>query len=78
MYILQVTLVLIETVGGFTINAKSEVTTLLGKPIARGLFGAGSAAFGEHFGCGYRSGEAYVYAGTTGMTAGREAAKLSA
>ena len=56
MYILQVTPVLIETVGGFTINAKSEVTTLLGKPIARGLFGAG----------------------TTGMTAGREAAKLSA
>ena len=78
MYILQVTPVLIETVGGFTINAKSEVTTLLGKPIARGLFGAGSAAFGEHFGGGYRSGEADVSAGTTGMTAGREAAKLSA
>ena len=77
MYILQVTPVLIETVGGFTINAKSQVTTLMGKPVAKGLFGAGSAAFGEHFGPGYRSGEAYVYAGTTGMTAGREAAKLS-
>lgn len=78
MYILQVTPVMIETVGGFTINARSEVTSLMGTPVVKGLYGAGSAAFGEHFGCGYRSGEAYVYAGVTGMVAGREAAKLAA
>ncbi|WP_297607385.1 FAD-dependent oxidoreductase [uncultured Sutterella sp.] len=75
-YALQVKPVMIETVGGITINEKSEVTTLLGRPIAKGLYAAGALAFGEHFGTGYRSGEAYVYAGVTGMVAGREAAKL--
>ncbi len=75
-HILQVTPVMIETVGGITINEKSEITTLLGRPIAKGLYAAGALAFGEHFGTGYRSGEAYVYAGVTGMVAGREAAKL--
>ena len=67
---------MIETVGGITINEKSEVTTLLGRSIAKGLFVAGAVAFGEHFGTGYRSGEAYVYAGVTGMVAGEQAAKL--
>lgn len=67
---------MIETVGGIMINEKSEVTTLLGRPVAKGLYAAGALAFGEHFGTGYRSGEAYVYAGVTGMVAGREAAKL--
>lgn len=67
---------MIETVGGIMINEKSEVTTLLGRPVAKGLFAAGALAFGEHFGTGYRSSEAYVYAGVTGMVAGREAAKL--
>ena len=61
-YALQVKPVMIETVGGFTTNEKSEVTTLLGRPIAKGLFAAGAVAFGEHFGTGYRSDEAYVYA----------------
>lgn len=75
-YILHITPVMIETVGGFTVNAKSEVTTLFGRPVAKGLYGAGAAAFGEHFGVGYRSGEAYVYAGVTGLVAGREAAKI--
>lgn len=75
-YALQVTPVMIETVGGITINEKSEVTTLLGTPVAKGLYAAGAVAFGEHFGTGYRSGEAYVYAGVTGMVAGREAAKV--
>lgn len=56
------------------INEKSEVTALFGKPIAKGLYGAG-AAFGEHFGTGYRSGDDYAYAGVTGMVSGREAAK---
>ncbi len=74
-YVVHVTPVMIETVGGFMINDKSEVTSLFGKPVAKGLYGAGSAAFGEHFGTGYRSGEAYAYAGVTGMVAGREAAK---
>ena len=67
---------MIETVGGITINEKREVTTLLGRPIAKGLFAAGAVAFGEHFGTGCRSGEAYVYAGVTGMVAGEQAAKL--
>ena len=75
-YALQVKPVMIETVGGITINEKSEVTTLLGRPIAKGLFAAGAVAFGEHFGTGCRSGEAYVYAGVTGMVAGEQAAKL--
>ena len=75
-YILQVKPVMIETVGGITVNERSEVTTLLGRPVAKGLYAAGALAFGEHFGTGYRSGEAYVYAGVTGMVAGREAAKL--
>lgn len=75
-YILHITPVMIETVGGFTINAKSEITTLFGRPVAKGLYGAGACAFGEHFGVGYRSGEAYVYAGVTGLVAGREAAKI--
>ena len=75
-YVLQVKPVMIETVGGITINERSEVTTLLGRPIAKGLYAAGALAFGEYFGTGYRSGEAYVYAGVTGMVAGREAAKL--
>jgi fumarate reductase flavoprotein subunit len=73
-YILQVTPVMIETVGGITVNADSEVTTLLGKPVAKGLYAAGALAFGEHFGRGYRSGDAYVYSGVTGMVAGRNAA----
>lgn len=76
-YALQVKPVMIETVGGITINEKAEVTTLLGRPVARGLYAAGALAFGEHFGTGYRSGEAYVYAGVTGMVAGREAAAIS-
>ena len=75
-YALQVTPVMIETVGGITIDEKSRVTTLLGKPVAKGLYAAGALAFGEHFGTGYRSGDAYVYAGVTGMVAGREAAAL--
>ena len=77
-YILHINPVMIETVGGFTVNARSEVTTLFGRPIARGLYGAGACAFGEHFGVGYRSGEAYVYAGVTGLVAGREAARVAA
>ena len=75
-YAVQIKPVMIETVGGIMINEKSEVTTLLGRPVAKGLYAAGALAFGEHFGTGYRSGEAYVYAGVTGMVAGREAAKL--
>ncbi len=75
-YILKVKPVMIETVGGFTIDSQARITTLFGVPIAKGLFGAGAAAFGEHFGRGYRSGEAYCYAGTTGMMAGASAAKV--
>lgn len=74
-YALQIKPVMLETVGGFMIDEKCRITTLLGTPIAKGLFGAGAAAFGEHFGVGYRSGEAYAYAGATGITAGEEAAK---
>ncbi len=74
-YALQIKPVMLETVGGFMIDEKCRITTLLGTPIAKGLFGAGAAAFGEHFGVGYRSGEAYAYAGSTGITAGEEAAK---
>lgn len=74
-YFLRVHPVMIETVGGITINEKSEVVSLGGKPIAPGFLAAGAVAFGEHFGRGYRSGDAYVYAGVTGMVAGREAGK---
>lgn len=75
-YALRIKPVMLETVGGFMIDEKCRVTTLLGRPVAAGLFGAGAAAFGEHFGVGYRSGEAYAYAGATGITAGREAAAV--
>jgi hypothetical protein len=34
-------------------------------------------AFGEHFGRGYRSGDAYVYSGVFGMVAGQEAGRLA-
>ena len=75
-YAVRIKPVMLETVGGFMIDHKCRITTLLGRPIAKGLYGAGAAAFGEHFGVGYRSGEAYAYAGATGITAGREAAAL--
>lgn len=75
-YFLRVHPVMIETVGGITINEKSEVVSLSGKPVAPGFYAAGAVAFGEHFGRGYRSGDAYVYSGVTGMVAGREAARL--
>ena len=75
-YALQIKPVMLETVGGITIDEKCRVTTLLGTPVAEGLFAAGAVAFGEHFGVGYRSGDAYAYAGSTGITAGKEAAKL--
>lgn len=76
-YALEVKPVMIETVGGITINENAQVTTLLGRPLVKGLYAAGAVAFGEHFGTGYRSGEAYVYAGVTGMIAGQEAAKIA-
>ncbi len=76
-YILQVTPVMIETVGGITINSKGQIVSLFWKPVAKGLYGAGAVAFGEHFGVGYRSGEAYAYSGVTGLVAGREAARLT-
>lgn len=76
-YVLQIKPVMIETVGGITINEKGEITSLMGKPVATGLYGAGAVAFGEHFGVGYRSGEAYVYSGVTGMVAGQQAATLA-
>ena len=75
-YALRIKPVMLETVGGITIDEKCRVTTLLGTPVAEGLFAAGAVAFGEHFGVGYRSGDAYAYAGSTGITAGKEAAKL--
>lgn len=73
---LRIKPVMLETVGGFMIDEKCRVTSLFGRPVARGLYGAGAAAFGEHFGVGYRSGDAYAYAGATGITAGREAAAV--
>lgn len=76
-YAVAIQPVMIETVGGITIDARSRVTTLLGSPVADGLFAAGAVAFGEHFAKGYRSGEAYVYSGVTGLVAGDEAARLA-
>lgn len=67
--------VMIETGGGFLIDEKSQVVDFYNRPVVKGLYGAGAAAFGEHFGVGYRSGDAMAYAGATGIVAGREAAK---
>lgn len=67
--------VMIETGGGFLTNEKSQAVDFSNQPVMRGLYGAGAAAFGEHFGVGYRSGDAMAYAGATGIIAGREAAK---
>ncbi len=67
--------VMIETGGGFLINEKSEVVDFYNRPVVKGLYGAGAAAFGEHFGVGYRSGDAMAYAGATGIVAGRQATK---
>lgn len=74
-YVAEIMPVMLETVGGFTIDHDSKVVTLMGNPVAEGLYGAGAAAFGEHFSKGYRSGEAYVYSGVTGMVAGENAAE---
>lgn len=76
-YALEVKPVMIETVGGITINERSEVTTLLGEKLIDGLYAAGALAFGEHFSVGYRSGDAYVYSGVTGLVAGEQAASYS-
>lgn len=76
-YALEVKPVMIETVGGITINEKSEVTTLMGEKLIDGLYAAGALAFGEHFSVGYRSGDAYVYSGVTGMVAGEQAADFA-
>lgn len=76
-YAARIKPVMIETVGGITINEKTQVTSLFGTPILKGFYAAGAVAFGEHFAKGYRSGEAYVYAGVTGLVAGEEAAKYA-
>lgn len=76
-YAARIMPVMIETVGGITIDEKSRVTTLFGNQVMKGLYAAGALAFGEHFAKGYRSGEAYVYAGVTGLVAGEEAAKYA-
>lgn len=74
-YAARIQPVMIETVGGITIDEHSRVTSLMGRPILKGFFAAGAVAFGEHFAKGYRSGEAYVYAGVTGLVAGEQAAR---
>lgn len=73
-YYVEIWPVMLETVGGIFINEKSEVISFAGKPVMKGFYAAGAVAFGEHFGRGYRSGDAYVYSGVTGMVAGNEAA----
>ena len=76
-YAVRVKPVMIETVGGIMIDEQTRVTSLFGKPILNGFFAAGAVAFGEHFAKGYRSGEAYVYAGVTGLVAGEQAARYA-
>lgn len=74
-YSVEIWPVMIETVGGILINEKSEVINFKNQPVMKGLYAAGAVAFGEHFGRGYRSGDAYVYSGVTGMVAGEQALK---
>lgn len=74
-YSVEIWPVMIETVGGILINERSEVVNFRNEPVMKGLYAAGAVAFGEHFGRGYRSGDAYVYAGVTGMVAGEQAVK---
>ena len=74
-YSVEIWPVMIETVGGILINEKSEVINFKNEPVMKGLYAAGAVAFGEHFGRGYRSGDAYVYSGVTGMVAGEQALK---
>jgi fumarate reductase flavoprotein subunit len=76
-YFLRMHPVMIETVGGITIDDKAQVVTLGGKPVAKGFYAAGAVAFGEHFGRGYRSGDAYVYSGVFGMVAGQESGRYA-
>lgn len=76
-YAVRVKPVMIETVGGIMIDEQARVTSLFGRPILKGFFAAGAVAFGEHFAKGYRSGEAYVYAGVTGLVAGEQAARYA-
>ncbi len=73
-YYIEIWPVMLETVGGIFINEKSEVISFREEPIMKGFYAAGAVAFGEHFGRGYRSGDAYAYSGVTGMVAGNEAA----
>lgn len=72
-YAVEIWPTMIETVGGILINEKSEVISFKNQPVMKGLYAAGAVAFGEHFGRGYRSGDAYVYSGVTGMVAGEQA-----
>ena len=74
-YSVEIWPTMIETVGGILINEKSEVISFKNQPVMKGLYAAGAVAFGEHFGRGYRSGDAYVYSGVTGMVAGEQALK---
>lgn len=74
-YSVEIWPVMIETTGGILINEKSEITNFRNEPVMKGFYGAGAVAFGEHFGVGYRSGDAYVYAGVTGMVAGEQVVK---
>lgn len=76
-YTMRIWPVMIETTGGIFINEKAEIINFAGKPVMKGLYGAGAVAFGEHFGVGYRSGDAYVYSGVFGMVSGEEAAKYT-
>ena len=74
-YSVEIWPVMIETVGGILINDRSEVVNFRNEAVMKGLYAAGAVAFGEHFGRGYRSGDAYVYSGVTGMVAGEQAIK---
>lgn len=74
-YSIEIWPVMIETTGGILINEKSEVINFRNEHVMKGLYGAGAVAFGEHFGMGYRSGDAYVYSGVTGTVAAKEAVK---
>ncbi len=74
-YLVRIWPVMIETVGGIFINEKAEVVNFGWKPVMDGFYAAGAVAFGEHFGRGYRSGDAYAYSGVFGMVAGEEASK---
>lgn len=76
-YAARIKPVMIETVGGITIDEQSRVTSLMGRVLLKGFYAAGAVAFGEHFAKGYRSGEAYVYAGVTGLVAGEQAARYA-